>query len=297
MTSQGEQIWVQRGFSEIFAIDIARQQSELVYDMKENTIGSWNVSRDGATVMFSSEREVLIYRDQELIVSETFPGLKTLEAGLSIDGARAIQFSGNSTIRSWDLTRETPKCLDFVVEESIGCFDLNSHRHELAVAALSGELKFYDLDTGKLHREFLPEGKLTHSPVYSGDGTVIAAISNELLTVYDCATGKIIWSFKDTGCTANKPFGTSFHGLMISPDGKLLAVANVKSGIRVFDTATGQAYHQIPTGGNVMYRFCFALDSNRIYGGGNDGSICEWTLSTSNYRKLKLNEGPSVVSR
>ena len=79
VTSEGQELWIQRGPSELVSMDLATRKTRHIYRNKGRALTHWDVSEDGATYLLSiDEREVMVIRQDELIISEPLSGFSSL---------------------------------------------------------------------------------------------------------------------------------------------------------------------------------------------------------------------------
>lgn len=87
------------------------------------------------------------------------------------------------------------------------------------------------------------------------------------------------------GCRFSDAFG-AVMGADISPDGKLVAIAETMGSVRVFDTQSGDVVAICPSDSNWMRAVRFAGDSRRVVCGAHDGTVQVWDLQNGASRSF-----------
>ena len=289
-TSNGKQLLVQHGYTEIVAIDLASEETYSFYSINAVRICDWHVNRDGSTFLFSAdESEFLISRDQEFVVSEKLRGNASVLTQLSFDGTLAIRILRGTAARCWDLSAEVPTHIDFDLKNHVNEIALDSVGHRLVVTNLDGPIQIYDLKSGTLVRTIFGKSGLNHgiaakSPAFSEDGRWLAVLLEwgNSIGVYDSNSGEIAWTIETDS-------SKGFSQLTFSPDRKWIAASGITAGIKIFDSLTGQCRHEFPSRG-VFHRIAFSASSDTLYSGTTDGLIHSWSLAGHESKQLRLRE-------
>ena len=281
VTSNGQKLWVQRSYSEVISIDLITNQFETVFSKESPRIGSWNISQDGRTLLVSNlEREVWIYRDGELIVSEDVPPSKSVATLLSSGGQTALRISGGTEVHCWNLTTTEPIESEFVLLEVGNKFAVDSLGRKLATSTSEYTeriLRIYDVKTSEIDISIAGNDGLARDIVFSENDSQLAFVTKQTMTLYDVFSGKIIW-------TVEAPKDADFHCAAFSPDGKWVAVSGIDSGIFIIDRITGKCCTSVSTKSKT-HKIGFSQLNDTLYTGDLDGTI--WASCVSVGSEMK----------
>ncbi|MCY7345992.1 MAG: WD40 repeat domain-containing protein [Pyrinomonadaceae bacterium] len=169
----------------------------------------------------------------------------------------------------------------------------------LASSSSDETIKFWNVDTGKLINTIKVESKLPYFSIqFSPDGKHLAGGHFYEYTVWDAATGKIVfsnrqeianiagrYSIKDRTVKYTPPgtlgVGALFsvlngNSVAYSPDGKTLMVRQ-STGLNLLDAATGEKKLNLEGDFWQVKSFSFSADGKFLIGGGErDGSVKIW---------------------
>jgi WD40 repeat protein len=166
------------------------------------------------------------------------------QLALAEDGKSLLAASFDGTVRLWDLSDGSERKSHVPENLRTRTVVLTPDAKLFASAIGKNDLIFIDAGTGKQERSIsllarTREGLVTAAPVsmvISADGKVLAAMhSGGVLSGWDMATGQLLYAHKDIS-----QFGT----LELSPDGRLLAVANARS-IRILGGLSGKELREL----------------------------------------------------
>jgi WD40 repeat protein len=218
-------------------------------------------------------------------------GLVTLEGpadhvaygvGFSPDGKRLVSLhrSGGShthvpvEMRVWDASSRKLIATVNVGPHSEASFSPDGRRLVVSPSATGGGgVTVYDAETGKEAFSFEDREREVSSPVFSPDGTRLAACR------YD---GIRIWNVTSREPVAFWPSEHMFGGrLAFSHDGKQLARAGYGGIAEVWDTATGRKVQTFKGHSGVIQSIAFSPDGTRLATGGADGTVRLWDIARS----------------
>jgi WD40 repeat protein len=214
----------------------------------------------------------------------------------------------------WDLATGKPTAT--VQDQEMGFCDAFSPDLHWMVSAADNlrTLRLWDLQTGKVAREFAAGEQLT-TPSFSPDGTMLAVGRTNAVRVHDLATGQVlnIITLGDSAIAAAfSPDGRSLAvstkrgtvlwelatgaqrlhipekhescnwRLALSPDGRLLAAGrpDLARPLRVWDLATGEEIGPFVGHRGFIYAVAFSPDGRRLATGGDDTTALVWELGT-----------------
>lgn len=140
-------------------------------------------------------------------------------------------------------------------------------------------------------------------PVFSSDGTMIAAISGEQVVVWNVATGKKVRTLKNLN---GQPTAIAF-----SPDNRFVAVAATKgrsmpggeSDISILDIGTGKSVNRLTGKNDVIACLQFVVRGQAILMGTLQykpgtamGTIKLWDMRNNRMKSIDIHEGIAVSS-
>ena len=180
----------------------------------------------------------------------------------------------------------------WVSVEEVNLRLLDMHSGERRVKVESGQQSYSDQVT------YL--GFMAH-PVFSADGKLLAAVSGRDVHVWNVATGKKFRTF------------AKFNGLpkaiAFSPDGQLIAVAAIRSGmtrnsdIILWETATGKEVKRVTGKNDDVSCLQFSSEGRALLIGSLQydgkvlmGTVKVWALRENRLGKYDVQEGKAVTS-
>jgi WD40 repeat protein len=271
-------VWVEKDRSEIIVMDLNSQKKDCVYLKRSLHLDHWTVSRDGKTFMSSTgERYFEIFRNQETIVSEELPGCVTILTELSSDGQTAVRITDGRNVRSWDLSSDSPTFTDFEIENRIEKIAVDPAGQRLAASRREG-LEIYDLKKGE-KIAWIPMSDFVF-PLFSDDEQWLVLRSTQSLTVCDAQTFECRWRVK-----IDLP--DAFDGLAISPDSKWIAAKTLNTGLRVFDSSTGECRHTLTTMDCSVPRIDFTSSADALCYSDDSGSVWVWTFADHRPKRFR----------
>ncbi len=175
-------------------------------------------------------------------------------------------------MRVWDVSTRKPIMTVSVGPHSEASFSPDGRRLAVMPSALGG-VTVYDAETGKEAFSFEHREGGVASPVFSPDGTRLAACGVD---------GIRIWNVTSREPVAFWPSERMFGGrLAFCQDGKYLARAGYGGIAEVWDTATGRKVQTLKGHSGVIHSVAFSPDGTRLATGGADGTVRLWDIARS----------------
>jgi WD40 repeat protein len=244
---------------------------------------SWmSISAEGTTIaLCTPEGHVTMFRDGEEVpiaresISDDVDFLL-----MSADGDAVICVTSNHRVYGWQRTGADWVEFQYSLSpgaQFVGAF-LNRSGRRLLVADDEGRISFYDALTGHPDGTDFNVGSGIAAVAWSENERLIALFtySNEL-RLFEADTGHLI-------CTDSlTPFGQHCHGarIAISPDNQRVAVTTNTSGtICIWDLQSAKLAGCLNGHVGIVRSLQFAHESDRLYSGGFDGTVREWSLKT-----------------
>ncbi|MEP7339818.1 MAG: AAA-like domain-containing protein [Acidobacteriota bacterium] len=146
-------------------------------------------------------------------------------------------------------------------------------QRQVAVDGPGGEIKLWDLQSGRLKSVFVGEKQAITVIAFSGDGKRIAAGDlNGIAMVWDTATGARRLTLR--------PSANWVRGVVFSPDGRWLATTDESRMVRLWDAMTGRAVAPITIAEGALVRAAFSPDGQRLVTTARDGRLHIWETRT-----------------
>ena len=270
--SNGRELWVLRGISELVKLDLKSHQSETVYHNRDFSITNVCVSRDSSTHLLTLQNhETLVFRGGEVIAYEQSFDSEPQRCTLSADGNMAICISGGTSVKCWNLAGDEVVAVDFEVPERVETIGVDPAGRKLVISSVSEGVKVYDVLTGNLLQTLISGETVARSLAISPDGRWLATNRCSSLALYDFQTGERIWEEQAVGLDY-------FGNVTISPDGSRVAMTSRKYGLRILDRENGRILRDFPKV-SLGCKVAFAPSSDKFYSGNIDGSIGIWSVS------------------
>jgi WD40 repeat protein len=216
-------------------------------------------SPDGRTLAIGYRRVVRILDVSTARDRHPSPGSETgiNTVVLLLDGRTVATVSDRPNVRVWRLD-------DAEEVRTLPPGEFSPDRKSLLAWEDQKTLRFLDPLTGKEQRRVAVDRPASPQLALSPDGRLLAVGNGEdgTIRLRQVETGKELHCFADE---QDKPLG-SIQALTFSPDGKVLLSKRLSTGLRLWDTATGQeiACVEKGTGDNADPAIPFSLGGRRF---------------------------------
>jgi WD40 repeat protein len=270
--------------AEIYLWDLATGQQLHRLRWHRDTVIGLRFTRDSKTLISAAwDNTICVWDVASGKPQRQFKGHERVITGLELtpDGQHLVSSSQDNTIRVWDFA--SGKEL-----RRMNCWasgiSLSPNGRTLAAAA-AGQVLLWDIQTGKLLRQFSRiEGPGLRSVCYSPDGKILAVVSYPGVSLWDPATGEEVRRLKGLLRPA--------EAVAFSPDSKMLVTAgggyeqpgpifkNFLAELKVWEVATGQV--RLACEGHTFYAHgaAFSPDGRTLASASGDFSTRLWDVRT-----------------
>jgi WD40 repeat protein len=251
------------------------------------------------------------------------------KAVFSPNGKRLALKTGHQDLRIWDTAGGKETHTKGVGGWSL-CFSPDGK--SLAVSGLNGPIQLLDASTLKEQGQLKRPENHVQPPTcleYSGDGQLLAALSDKEILVWDIGAHKLKyrqpadrafalafapdgttlacwgWQLGSEICLWDVAAGKKLHArpghgkyadvLAVSPDGKTVASGAMHdSRLHVWDTATGRLLARLKGADDWIMACAFCLDGKHLVSGGCHGTLQLWDVARAKeVRRLEFAKMPA----
>jgi WD40 repeat protein len=239
------------------------------------------------------------------------PSGRTIAAvGLGFD---AKEKAPRSTLLIWDPEKRALRrsvAMDIGTSIESICFSPNGKMLAIAAVERAGQatyaVRLIDPGSGAT-RKTIPLDGTVRSVVYSPDGKTLAIGGQEIpktttgpfirtVQLRDVENGAMVREFRQELRVDDLSKSGQLDGLrdlVYSPDGKLLAAADVDFRVRLIDVRTGGVQQTLEGHTEVVLALAFSPDGKMLASGGFDGTARIWDAKTGKaIRTLEGTKGP-----
>ena len=218
--------------------------------------------------------------DNELAPIEVAGDLTTWVAfapvGECLAVGQAVDESGQGLVTLWDWVRRRRLGVLDGHRGRVTALAFSPDGAQLAAAGSVGLVTLWDMAEGREPTVLRVPERVAGSVLalaFSPDGGSLATASvlERRVRLWDAAHGRL------KGTIPAAPPGV--NALAYSPDGVLLAMANLDGTATLRDVATDRELGIIQTQGHPLHSLAFSNDGRRLATGGADGAVCLWEVA------------------
>ncbi|HYE30477.1 MAG TPA: c-type cytochrome domain-containing protein [Methylomirabilota bacterium] len=140
------------------------------------------------------------------------------------------------------------------------------------LGGVGGEIRFYNVNDGKLTRTIQSHGDTVYSLAVSPDGKLLASGSyDQTIKIWNTETGAEVRTLSGhNGCV---------YAVAFRQDGKILASASADRTVKLWDVQTGERRDTLSQPLKEVFALAFSPDGKRLAAGGVDNRIRIWSIS------------------
>ena len=282
LSHNGRRLWVYRRRHGVVQLDLQSGDSEQTLPVSGMDITALAHGRDNSTTLVcgADGTVVMIHDENAVAMICSFPDDMIVDASVSHDGRTAACATSKGRVLGWIRNGAETKDFryDLPVESTVTQMALSGDGRYLFVGCHDGTVTFHNSVTGERFGSQLIVGERCAKFAWSDDERLIVAVTaSGLIRVYDIEERRLVCeSMADLSCSLSK-----VRSLQIAPDGKRYAVSmDTSKDICIFNTATGRIEGRLRGHTGIVHTLQFSPASDRLYSGGFDGTIREWSLET-----------------
>ncbi len=267
-TDKSVRVWDVMHNGAVFSVDFSPDGKTLATASEDHTARLWNLE--------SGKQVVALNQHQNRIYKVKF----------SPDGSRLATASWDKTAVIWDLkTGNLERRLEGAHTFNLMDIDFSPDGKHVATAGGDGRAFVWNVRSGEPlllqqvdHPEFSHNKKQVHGVTFSpleSDHHLATAGWDKHVFIWDSRTGARKQKLPSRG----ENYG-GFNAVAFSPDGKLLATADTKKKIKLWDMDSGELIRTLLGHETYINEISFSPDGKRLASGGGDKHAIIWDVAT-----------------
>lgn len=267
-TDKSVRVWDVMHNGAVFSVDFSPDGKTLATGSEDHTARLWSLE-SGKQVTALNQHQSRIYKVK-----------------FSPDGVRLATASWDNTAGIWNLkTGSLDRKLGGKHTYNLMDIDFSPDGEQLATAGGDGRAFVWNVRSGEPlllhqvdHPEFSHNKKQVHGVAFSpleSDHHLATAGWDKHVFIWDSRTGARKQKLPSRG----ENYG-GFNAVAFSPDGKLLATADTKKKIKLWDVDSGELIRTLLGHETYINEILFSPDGKRLASGGGDKQAIIWDVAT-----------------
>jgi WD40 repeat protein len=288
LDQEGQRLWVCRQKEGITQFNLQTGKVEASIPLPETEwIDSIAHSRDGSTTIVCSKSSsqvcATLYRQGTLVRRTFLDADCVLEiASASHDGTVSVCATDDGSVLCWVYSEGEVHEFSYKLplDSTIVGMALNPAGRRMAVTQQNGRVSFHDPVTAQVEKNDLQLDCLCLLLDWTDDERLMGVVDvGGRIRVYDATNGRKVFEHNSRGGRDDEVGASSC--LQVSRDGNWLAVAGTGVwGINLWNLKSGQLAGRLSKENGMVRTLQFSPGSDRLYTGGMDGKIREWSLES-----------------
>jgi WD40 repeat protein len=197
-----------------------------------------------------------------------------LALAFSPDGALLASAHVDGVVHLWDMATRSEIAVKLRHDESVGAIAFSPDGATLATGSLDANLRLFDVGAavaGEARRELLRQPAIVTALAWAGGGEwILTGHAAKVLRLTDPLRNRLIATMRGPEAPVNL--------LVLSPDGRHLAVASHDKLIRLYDLATREQVGQFPELKRPATSICFLAEGGFLASVCHDNEVQLWDV-------------------
>lgn len=274
-------LWVYRWHENLIQIDLASNQIDYCLLNPSVPFSSLASNDDGSRVVtLRATGEIIVFHNGKVEWRHSLPDGERFDTYISDDRAVVVSAASDCIVNAWVQQGSVQQQFQLGVssKSSVLRIGLNPGASRLFVARDDGSVSILGLDARDQTDLPINFGSENVAFCWSPDENSFAAVtSDSRIRLYDAQSACLRYEYVIDESVPRMHTAT----LKISPDGRLIVIASpATDDIIVWDADAGRLSGRLKGHSGSVHSLQFSADSSRIFTGGYDGTVREWSLST-----------------